>query len=167
VIRKRTVLCSLAVGSTLALAACGSSHKPSGTSASGTSSGALAFANCMRSHGVPSFPDPGGGGGGIQLDGTGVNPQSPAFKSARKACVGLLPGRPGAPEATEGQFLAALKFSRCVRSHGLPDFPDPTRFDAPPGPIFIIGPGFYFRVSQSFNPLAPAVHRVVAACGGG
>ena len=166
-IRKRIVLCSLAVGSTLALAGCGSSHKPSGTSASKTSSGALAFANCMRSHGVPSFPDPSGGGGGIQLGATGVNAQSPAFKSARKACVGLLPGRPGGPEATEGQFLAGLKFSRCVRSHGFPDFPDPTRFDAPPGPILIIGPGLYFRVSQSFNPDAPAVHRAVAACGGG
>ena len=166
-IRKRIVLCSLAVGSTLALAACGSSHKPSATSASGTSSGALAFANCMRSHGVPSFPDPSGGGSGIQLGGTGINAQSPAFKSARKACGGLAPGRPGGPPATASQFLAALKFSRCVRAHGLPDFPDPTRFDAPPGPILIIGPGLYFRVSQSFNPDAPAVHRVVAACGGG
>jgi hypothetical protein len=166
VIRKSIVVCSLAVGSTLALTACGASHKPSPTTLSGTSSGALAFANCMRTHGVPSFPDPSGGGGGIDLSASGINPQSPAFKSARKACVRVLPGHPGGPQATEGQFLAALKFSRCVRAHGLPDFPDPTRVDAPPGPILIIGPGLYFRVSQSFNPLAPAAHHVLAACGG-
>jgi len=166
VIRKGIVWGSLAVGCVVALAACGSSHKPSTNAAAGSSSRALAFANCMRSHGVPSFPDPAGGGSGIQLGGTGVNPQSPAFKSARKACGGLAPGRPGGPPATQSQFLAALKFSRCLRTHGEPDFPDPTRFDGPPGPILIIGPGLYFRVSTSFNPDAPAVHQAIAACGG-
>src|SRR5262249_1619173 len=104
----------------------------------------------------------------VQLGGTGVNPQSPAFKSARKACGGLLPGgRLGGPPATQSQFLAALKFSQCVRARGLSDFPDPTRLDAPPGPILIIGNGLCFRVSASFNPEAPAVHPVLAACGGG
>jgi hypothetical protein len=168
VIRKRVVWGSLAVGCAVALAACGSSHKPSTNAAAGSSSRALAFANCMRSHGVPSFPDPGGGGGGVQLGGTGVNPQSPAFKSARKACGGLLPGgRAGGPPATQNQFLAALKFSQCMRAHGLADFPDPTRLDAPPGPILIIGNGLYFRVGTSFNPEAPAVHPILVACGGG
>jgi len=165
VIPKPFVRASLALGCTLVLAACGSSHKSSATNASGTSSSALAFASCMRSHGVPSFPDPSGGGGGIQLGATGVNPQSPAFKSARKACGGLLPGgHPGGPPATQSQFLAALKFSRCLRTHGQPDFPDPTRFDAPPGPILIIGPGLYFRVGQNFDPHAPAVHQAFTAC---
>ncbi len=51
------------------------------------------FASCMRSHGVPGFPDPGSNQTSVKSD---VNPQSPAFKSALTACSSLLPPRPGA-----------------------------------------------------------------------
>jgi hypothetical protein len=48
----------------------------------------LAFAVCMRQHGVKSFPNP--------VDGhfliTGVNPHSAVFTRAVKACKPLLPG---------------------------------------------------------------------------
>ena len=44
----------------------------------------------MRSHGVPNFPDP-SGGGGFNLNGTGINPQSPSFESAQQRCFKLLP----------------------------------------------------------------------------
>jgi hypothetical protein len=51
---------------------------------------AIANAQCMRKHGVPNFPDPtfptGGGAGGIRIAGPGINPQSPAFQNAAKAC---------------------------------------------------------------------------------
>lgn len=119
----------------------------------------------MRAHGVPSFPDPSGGGGGINLDGTGIDPQSPAFKAARQACARLAPGglARGA-SATESQFLAAVKFAKCMRVHGYSDFPDPTRSDSPPGPIFIAGNGMFFRVSASFDPTATAARRALAAC---
>jgi hypothetical protein len=80
--------------SAAALAACGSSDSPS--SAAGTGSGdtlALKFADCMRSHEVPNFPDPGSNG-----SDPGVNPaisqQSPAFQSASQACIKLAAGRP-------------------------------------------------------------------------
>ena len=50
----------------------------------------IAKAHCIRTHGVPNFPDPffgpGGHGVGINLP-AGVNPQSPAFLSAAKACA--------------------------------------------------------------------------------
>ena len=130
-----------------------------------TTSLALEFATCMRAHGVPSFPDPSGGGGGVDLAGTGINPQSPAFKSARQACARFAPQRgPGGIEATESQFLAAVAFAKCMRAHGYSDFPDPSRSDSPPGPILIIGPGLFFRVSSSFDPNAPAVARSMAGC---
>lgn len=165
---KRNVRCGLAaVGSAVALAACGSSYQSSSATGSGSSSSALALANCMRAHGVPSFPDPAAGGGGVNLAGTGINPESPAFKSARQACAKLVPAAsPEGVRATENQFLAAVTFSKCMRAHGFPDFPDPTRADSPPGPILIIGPGLFFRVSPSFDPNTPAVERSVAACGG-
>lgn len=165
---KRSVRCGLAaVGSAIALAACGSSQKPSGATGSGSSSNALVLASCMRAHGVPNFPDPAAGGGGVNLAAAGINPESPAFKSARQACAKLVPAAsPGGVRATESQFLAAVSFSKCMRTHGFPDFPDPTHADSPPGPILIIGPGLFFRVGPSFDPNAPAAERSVAACGG-
>ena len=52
----------------------------------------------------------------------------------------------------------------CMRTHGFSDFPDPTRFDSPPGPILIVGQGLFFRVSPGFDPNTPAVHRALVAC---
>jgi hypothetical protein len=49
----------------------------------------LEFAKCMRSHGVPNFPDPkviSSHGGNEQVYLPGVNPQSPAFEGAAKSC---------------------------------------------------------------------------------
>jgi hypothetical protein len=156
----------VAVISLATLAACGSAHKSSNAAGSHTNPHALEFANCMRAHGVPNFPDPTGAGGGVNLAGTGIDPQSPSFKAAQRLCAKLAPGRPGGPHATESQFIAALKFAKCMRLHGFPQFPDPTRFDAPPGPILVIGAGLYFHVSTSFDPNTPQVNRAVAACGG-
>jgi hypothetical protein len=153
-------IAAIAVG--LVLAACGSSGKPSTTAA--RTDLALSFARCMRAHGVPNFPDPNAGGGGFQL-GSGINPQSPAFESAHQACAPLLPQSHGGPQATESQFLSALKFAQCMRGHGFPGFPDPTRSDSGRPPILVIGPGMFYRVSPSFNPNTPAVSRAVAACG--
>ena len=156
-------LALVAVGGALVVAACGSSSTP-GSARAGNASGGIKLAACIRAHGVPNFPDPSGGGGGINLERTGINPQSPAFKSARRACAGLAPGAVGGVRATEQQFLAALTFSRCMRTQGFPDFPDPTRVDSPPGPIFIVGPGLFFRVSAAFDPESPPTRRAVAAC---
>ena len=52
----RTLNCALLVSAGAALPACGSS---STAHASNSSLTFVKFANCMRSHGVPSFPDPG------------------------------------------------------------------------------------------------------------
>jgi hypothetical protein len=55
----------------------------------------LAFASCMRSHGVTKFPDPqvSSGGGVRQVIGpdSGVDPASPTFQAAQKACQKLQP----------------------------------------------------------------------------
>jgi hypothetical protein len=154
--------CLTVVSCVVAVAACASSH----ATGHGSEAPALKFANCMRAHGVSSFPDPGGGGGGLNLTGTGINPQSPGFRSARSACARLAPGGAGGGvKATESQFLAALRFAKCMRGRGFPSFPDPTRVDSPPGPILIVGSGLFFRVTASFDPNTPAVKRAVAACG--
>jgi hypothetical protein len=51
----------------------------------------LNFAKCMRKHSVPNFPDPkviSSAGGNQLVYLPGVNPQSPAFQAAAKACGG-------------------------------------------------------------------------------
>ena len=101
-----------------------SSSGPSAASAQ--ANGALAFAGCMRSNGVSTYPDPGGSGTAKpSLQQLGVS--SSRFQAALSACRHLLPngGRP--PDQAEQQQVRALslRFSQCVRAHGVPNFPDP------------------------------------------
>jgi hypothetical protein len=101
------------------------SNQNAGTDKSRGFAQALAFSRCMRAHGVTNFPDPSRGpGGGIALQVQG-NPNSPTFKSAQSACRSLLPNHGAAPALTPQQRQQALAFSRCVRAHGVPNFPDP------------------------------------------
>jgi len=81
----------VAIGTAVMLTACGSSGKASnGSSASGVSAG-IKLAECMRSHGVPNFPDPSGGGIAFGSPGAFLSVpqtlmQSPAFKQAAAEC---------------------------------------------------------------------------------
>jgi hypothetical protein len=58
---------------------------------------ALLFSACMRSHGEPNFPDPQfGSGGSVRLRisaGSGIDPSSPQFQAAQKACQSDSPGK--------------------------------------------------------------------------
>jgi hypothetical protein len=51
---------------------------------------ALEFAKCMRQHGVSKFPDPQPGGGLLIGPDSGVDPGSPTFKAAEKACQPIM-----------------------------------------------------------------------------
>lgn len=80
----------------------------------------------MRTHGVPNIPDPTTSPREFK---NAFNTQSPAFQSAESACRHLLPG--GGPRSqseahSRAQIAAVLAFARCLRSHGFPNFPDPT-----------------------------------------
>jgi hypothetical protein len=118
------------------------SAKGSGSSNGSGSGDPRAYSACMRSHGVPNFPDPDSNGrikitsgrdSGGQLIGMDVN--SPQFKGAARACQKLLPngGRPTAAQRAKEQ-QAMLQYAQCMRSHGVPKFPDPK-----PGGALVIG----------------------------
>jgi hypothetical protein len=67
---------------------------------------ALKFSRCMRAHGV-DMPDPKAQGGGITFqkrsDGGGIDPQSPAFQRAQKACESFMPkGKGGGIQSKSG-----------------------------------------------------------------
>jgi len=98
----------------------------SSTSTTSKESGGRAFAACMRSHGVANFPDPSSGGGINIGPRSGINPDSPQFQSAERACQKLLPaGKAPSPAQRAEMQAQLLKFSACMRSHGVPNFPDP------------------------------------------
>ena len=99
-----------------------------GSQRGSTSRDPVAFAACMRSHGVPEFPDP-DSDGHFRLKmgpGTGLDPESAPFKAAGKACRKLQPEeRAPSPAELAEDREQMLEFAACMRSHGLPKFPDP------------------------------------------
>ena len=98
------------------------------TPAAKSSASSLALAECMRSHGVPDFPDP----GPLRIDvrtHPDLDPSSPAFVAAQKACLSLAPGGARGDTVSPQQQAAALAYSACMRSHGFPKFPDPVFSD--------------------------------------
>jgi hypothetical protein len=112
------------------LAACGSSGTTNASADSSTSTAyqkALAYAQCIRAHGVPGYPDPNSQGQFIVQNGSALPSVSAAVAAAAAAaCQKLLPPSmaQGPPSGSSGQG-SGLKFSECMRSHGEPDFPDP------------------------------------------
>ena len=113
--------------------ACGGS--PSSTSPAGfsnaqasPSSQALNFARCMRSHGVQHWPDPTSSG---TFDKSELTPQqlgvtTSQVRTAGQACQHLLPYNGGATQAEAQQLMNSMRnFARCMRSHGVSNWPDP------------------------------------------
>jgi hypothetical protein len=144
------------------------------SSASSTSGGkyasALAYSRCMRAHGVPNYPDPKqGGGGGIEIgSGSGVDTQSPEYKSAQQSCKDLLPDG-GQPTQTEQQHEIALllQVSQCMRAHGITGFPDPTL--SPPSnraghSDIMSNDGVWLAIPNSIDARSRAFVRAAAAC---
>lgn len=91
---------------------------------------ALSYSRCMRAHGIGDFPDPDSSGeidvkgaalrGGPNSDLNGSNPQ---FTAAQAACQSLLPAESAAQQHHDA--AQALEWARCMRSHGVANFPDP------------------------------------------
>jgi hypothetical protein len=141
----RASLALVGVVATIALlaAACGGGSKnpgaasassttttvaPSGSNASGETSQSqqLQLALCMRSHGVPNFPDPSPGGGQLNaISAAGINTQSPTYQAALQACNKYTPAGNVTPAQSAAENAKGLEFSQCMRSHGVPNFPDP------------------------------------------
>jgi hypothetical protein len=155
---------TLVLGSAVALAACGSSAKAPDPSAARVDAG-LELSNCMRSHGVPNFPDPGQGGNISIGPSSGLNPQSPAFQSAQQACRRYFPNRGAPPTMSESERQAAYRFAKCMRRNGEPDFPDPT-LTAPAGVTrVLVMRGMVFAIGTGIDPKTAAFREAAARCG--
>src|ERR1700727_1934196 len=123
-----------AIAVAMVVAACGSGSSTTSSSAGPQpqaqsqqkQQAVIRFADCVRLHGVPGFPDPTTNPHAFK---NAVNTQAPAFKAAATACQHLLPNGGGPNQSaapSQAQIAAELAFARCIRSHGFPNFPDPS-----------------------------------------
>jgi hypothetical protein len=170
-VRYAILLCLAGAG--LSLSACGGTSSPGAggsTSPQDTAANngkALEFAQCMRAHGVPSFPDPSGGKIDLRFQQTpnstsvnGVQVNGPAFQTAMKSCRSFLPngGHLTAAQTAEAKSQA-LAMAKCMRTHGVPNFPDPQFQSRPNGGIGV-------RISGAgINPNSPAFQVAQKDCG--
>ncbi len=127
----------------LLAAACGSSPSSSGSGSRSNAGGstssqpttsqkALAFAHCMRAHGVSNFPDPDSGGQFDKVTLAQLANSTSRYQAASRTCQHLLPTPSVAQQRNEA--AQALQFSRCMRSHSVSNFPDPDSSGRIPDP---------------------------------
>jgi len=135
----------IATGALVVLAAACSSPSSAGGSpaaaGSATSSSAVAYSHCMRSHGEPNFPDPPSSGLVPKADPQELGVSSSQLQAAQRACQHLYPTNGGAlgaslrqceetgdcPQAMVQRVVSDMRLlARCMRSHGVPNWPDPT-----------------------------------------
>ena len=99
----------------------------------------VAYSQCMRDHGVANFPDPRSDESfGSLLRQAGIDKSTATYQAASSACQSLLPTAP--PEARQPMSpqdqAKWLQFSACMRSHGVPNWPDPDFTNGGPKPNF-------------------------------
>jgi hypothetical protein len=115
----------------LLTAGCGGSSATVAATTTATPNGAVAYAHCMRSHGLTNFPDPAAGERNDKeavvsaLQGISRS----RVQAAQTACRHVNDGTPGTGQSaaqSQKHTAALLAFARCLRTHGFPRFPDPT-----------------------------------------
>jgi hypothetical protein len=123
----------------------------------------------MRSNGVPKFPDPPANGDITQIhdspDSTGVS--NSVYQSALNACRYLAPDAAPLSRAQQQQMLSKLlQFARCMRSHGVQNFPDPDNIGLRVLPSMTLLPQ-YQRAYQACKSVLPRNAPVKGAAPGG
>lgn len=167
------VAAAVVVGLSLFAAGCGGGGRTPGIAGSAATTtaatttattaaadnGLLAFSRCMRSNGVPNFPDPQRfAGGNVKLTIHALA-RTATIQAALNACGHLLPSGPGGSQQTAQQLRTQLadelSFAKCMRSHGVARFPDPTA----QGQLSVA-----MVEAQGIDVHSPTVLHVVQAC---
>jgi hypothetical protein len=162
--RARVAAVITVTAATLLAAACSgspSSTGPGGSPAAGgsaSSPSALAFSQCVRSHGIPGFPDPDSNGQFSKEKLRQVAVSASRLRAVEDTCQNLLPAGP--PPLTAQDQQDYLKAAACMRSHALTNFPDPTfsdgsvSFDIPSS--IDTGSQRFIQARQTCEKLIPA-----------
>jgi len=143
------IVAAVVATAALALLAAACSGSPSSAGSGGSpdaggsaaSPSAVAYSACMRSHDVPNYPDPGSDGNLPKGTAQDFGVSNSQYQAAERACRHLLPNSDtrftasltqclmtgDCPHAVVQQALTeGLNFARCMRNHGVPNWPDPT-----------------------------------------
>jgi hypothetical protein len=174
--RRGGVLAAVVISVCFYAAACGGGPgtTPQASQGDGSAEKAVAYANCMRGHGVANYPDPDSGG---DVSGTGIDFGSATFRAARAKCAKLSPMPPIETHATAQQVRQAVESAACMRDHGFPDFPDPivtsTLPTPPPGApsagggtpgTTVYSNGILFKVPSSIDTSSSLFQAAAKAC---
>jgi len=146
----------LLAASSVLLYACGSSGDGNGSGVSDAERDAaqVKFAQCMRSHGI-DIPDPTPDGGiRVRVPKSIAPARMQQIDSGCRKSSGLDKAMPPPSAAEQKQASdAALKFARCMRSHGV-EMPDPQ-----------VGNGrIAIRIPRGANPGSPRFKQAQQAC---
>jgi hypothetical protein len=154
----------------LALLAAACSGSPSSTGSGGSSNAGgsaksqtgIDYARCMRSHGVPKYPDPDSGNelasGLPKVSPRQLGVSSSQYQAAQNDCARLLPNGGQMTQAQSQRDLnAMLRYARCMRSHGVPNWPDPTYDSA-------AGWGFNLVHVHGFDPNSAQIDNKMNEC---
>lgn len=127
----------------------------------GSIAGALAFARCMRAHGIPNWPDPAADGGfdKAELRALGVSP-SRIRAIEESSCNYSFQNGAQTQTITPAEQDDYLGAAACMRTHGFPDFPDPT---FPNGSVQVIIPASIDQDSLRFKSAATTCTKLIPA----
>jgi hypothetical protein len=177
--KPRTARTAAAIIVTAGLALVAGCGGPSATGSGGSSNAggsasshsAVAFSGCMRSHGVPNFPDPSGGGGVPKETAQQLGVSNSQLQAALTACQHLLPNTGNVddnPAALHRWWSQMLHFARCMHSHGVPNWPDPSAYSQDPQrPTFNLhaaGIGFHLGAQPGNIVNSPQIQARVRQC---
>jgi hypothetical protein len=116
----------------------GGSSSSNSSPAAAQGNGALAFSRCVRSNGVPNYPDPTGNGNLPKGNAQAFGVSTSQYQAAEQACGHLLTSGGSASltqclmtgDCPRSVVQPALEegrtFAQCMRSHGVTNWPDPT-----------------------------------------
>ena len=179
--RRRVARTAAAAGLALAAAACTASSRlsggrPSPAEASATSTSAIAYSACMRSHAVPNYPDPDSSGRLPKTSAADLGVGAAQYQVAQRACQHLLPtggsfeqdfqqcvaGGDCPPALVQRALTVQRAFARCMRAHGVPNWPDPRigPGGAPLFPVSAAGLSHQYTHSSKVTSKMPECERV-------
>jgi hypothetical protein len=182
---RRTAAAIIAATALALLAACSGSSPSSGAGGTpnagqaASSPSAVAYSHCMRSHGVPNYPDPVSDGALPKGDAQQFGVGSSQLQAAESDCQHLYPANDGAiqqcettgdcPQAVVQQALNIMReYAQCLRSHGVARWPDPT-LDSQGRPFFDVsaaGLSHQYTHSPAFESKDSECERLVGGSAG-
>jgi hypothetical protein len=132
---------------------------------------AVAFSRCVRDRGVPNWPDPTSSGQVAKESAQQLGVSNARLQVALNACQHLLPdtGNIDDNPAALNQWWSQLRhFARCMRTHGVPNWPDPSPYPQDPvRPTFNLhaaGIGFHQGTQPGNIVNSPQIEARVRAC---